>query len=289
VVTTDPITFATDRIGWYAVHVNANDVAVMGGRPRWFFATLLLPEHGTTTALVEAIFEDVRSTCAALGVALSGGHTEITTGLDRPILVGQMLGEVDRSRLVRKEGLRAGDVVVLTRGVAIEGTAILARERSRGLRDLIDPAVLGRAERLLFDPGISVVRSAEVATGAGGVHAMHDPTEGGLLSGLWEMARASALGMRVWSDRIRVLPETEAICRVLGVDPFRLIASGALLVGVDPASADGLMAALEAEGIEACAIGEARPAGEGIRMRVGASWVDIRPPDRDELARILEG
>jgi hydrogenase maturation factor len=289
VVTADPITFATDRIGWYAVHVNANDIAVMGGRPRWFFATLLLPERTTTPSLVEAIFEDVAATCASLGVSLAGGHTEITSGLDRPILAGQMLGDVDRRHLVRKQGLRAGDAILLTRGVAIEGTALLARERTEWLDARLDPVLVERAKRLLFDPGISVVRSAEVAVRAGGVHAMHDPTEGGLVSGLWELGRAAGLGLRIQGDRIRVLPETAAVAGAFAADPFRLIASGALLIGVEPAAADAIVAALEAEGIATAAIGEARPGAEGMRIRAGGDWMDIVPAERDEVARILAG
>jgi hydrogenase expression/formation protein HypE len=289
VVTADPITFATDRIGWYAVHVNANDIAVMGGRPRWFFATLLLPEQSTTAALAGAIFDDLRATCGQLGVVLAGGHTEITTGLGRPVVAGQMIGEVDRRRLVRKQDLRAGDLIVLTRGVAIEGTALLARERAGVLAGRLDPALLARAGRLLFDPGISVVRSAQVATGAGRVRAMHDPTEGGVVSGLWELGRAAGLGLRVWSERIPVLPETAAIARIFGLDPLRLIASGALLVGIDPADAGAVLAAFEREGIEARVIGEARPPAEGMTMREQDRWTEIHPAERDEVARILGG
>src|SRR5215469_4475947 len=135
VVATDPVTFASDQIGRYAVHVNANDVAVMGARPLWFFVVMLLPENRTTPELAEAIMGDVRTTSEELGIALGGGHTEITQGIDRPILVGQMLGEVAPDRLVRKTRIAIGDQILLTQGVAIEGTAILAREKGERLRD----------------------------------------------------------------------------------------------------------------------------------------------------------
>ncbi|MGH7488579.1 MAG: AIR synthase related protein, partial [bacterium] len=145
VVATDPITFATDHIGQYAVHVNANDVAVLGARPLWFFVIMLLPESSATPELAETIMADVRATCGELDVTLCGGHTEITQGLDRPILVGQMLGEVAPTRLVRKTRITAGDQIVLTHGLAIEGTAILARERSDQLQGRVDADVLARA------------------------------------------------------------------------------------------------------------------------------------------------
>ena len=134
VVTTDPITFATDHIGRYAVHVNANDVAVLGARPLWFFVVLLLPERSTTPALAESIMADVRTSCGELGVTVCGGHTEITAGLDRPVVVGQRLGEVAPTRLVRKTGSAVGDQILLTRGIAIEGTAFLARHKAAQLQ-----------------------------------------------------------------------------------------------------------------------------------------------------------
>ena len=135
VAKSDPITFATDSIGWYAVQVNANDIATTGATARWFLATLLLPESHADAAMAESIFSQIHSACAAISVSLVGGHTEITYGLDRPIVVGAMLGEVTRDRLVRPSGAQPGDALLLTKGIAVEGTAIIARERDlRGLR-----------------------------------------------------------------------------------------------------------------------------------------------------------
>src|SRR5215468_10558416 len=104
VATTDPITFVTEDLGWYALVVNANDLAVRGAIPRWFLATCLLPEGRTTEAEVTTLFQQLGTACRALDVALVGGHTEVTSGLDRPIVVGTMLGEVDKARLVTTAG-----------------------------------------------------------------------------------------------------------------------------------------------------------------------------------------
>ncbi|MDP6279734.1 MAG: AIR synthase related protein, partial [Nitrospinota bacterium] len=123
VAKTDPITFATDAVGWYAVHVNANDIAAMGAQPRFFLATIIIPEHLATAELIESIFASIHTAAEELGVTVCGGHTEITHGIDRPLVVGQMLGEVDREGIVRSSGLRPGDVVLLTKGMAIEATA----------------------------------------------------------------------------------------------------------------------------------------------------------------------
>jgi hydrogenase expression/formation protein HypE len=289
VVATDPVTFATDHIGRYAVHVNANDVAVMGARPLWFFAVMLLPENRTTPELAETIMADVRSTCEGLGVALGGGHTEVTQGLDRPILVGQMLGEVVPDRLVRKSRIAAGDQILLTQGVAIEGTAILAREKTEQLLGRVDADLLARAARFLMDPGISVVSAALTAAAGEAVHAMHDPTEGGLATGLFELVAPAGLGLQVIRERIPVFSETAAICSALALDPLKLIASGALLVAVAPDGVALARTAIEATGVSVAAIGEVRPASEGITIVMNGNVAPLMPAVRDEIARAFEG
>ncbi len=289
VVTTDPVTLATERIGWYAVHVNANDVAVLGARPRWFLPVLLLPEGASTPATAAGIMEEITAACDALGVTVAGGHTEITPGLGRAIVVGQMLGEVAHGAWLDKTRLEAGDLILLTRGVAIEGTAILAREKRDSLSGRVPEQLLDRARAMLMDPGISIVEAALTAVDAGGVRAMHDPTEGGILTGLSELAAASGLGIRVNADRIAVYPETMAVCRALAVDPLGLIASGALLIGAPTAACDGIMHALAARGIESATIGQMVPSAEGLTIETGGVRRPLVPPSRDELARVLEG
>jgi hydrogenase maturation factor len=290
VVATDPITFATDQIGRYAVHINANDVAVMGARPLWFFAVMLLPESRTTPELAETIMADVRAACEELGVTLGGGHTEITQDLDRPILVGQMLGEVSPKRLVRKTRIAIGDLILLTRSAAIEGTAILAREKSERLRGRVDANLLARAARFLLEPGISIVGAALAAANVGeAVHAMHDPTEGGLATGLFELVAPAGLGLQVIRELIPIAPETDAICNTLALDPLKLIASGALLIAVARDSADSVLKAVEAAGVPVVVIGEVRAAAEGITIVTNGVIEPISPPVRDEIARALEG
>src|SRR5262249_56960505 len=118
---------------WDALQVNGNDSAVRGARPRWFLATLLLPEAATTEASVTTMFEQLAQACEELGVALVGGHTEVTHGLDRPIVAGTMLGEVEKERLGTAGGAQGGDAVVMTKGIPLERAAVIARERRAGL------------------------------------------------------------------------------------------------------------------------------------------------------------
>lgn len=289
VAKTDPITFVVDRIGWYAVHITANDVAVMGAEPRWFLAALLLPEGTTDTALVAAIFEDIVAASRELGVTLVGGHSEITAGLDRPIVVGQMLGEVKKERAVTKDQARVGDWVLLTQGVAIEGTAILARDMEGHLSARVEPSVLQRAKTYLGNPGISVVKDALTACSAAQVHAMHDPTEGGILAGLWELAAAASLGIHVVAERIPVLPETRILCQALGLDPLRLIASGALLIVAPPAECEKIIPALSQRGTPVSIIGEMKEKAYGTRIERAGTIEAFDPPERDEIARLFEG
>jgi hydrogenase maturation factor len=288
VAKTDPITFTSERIGWYAVNINANDVATLGARPLWFLATLLLPEKGASLPMVRRIFRDTLRACKELGVTLCGGHTEITRGLDRPIVVGQMLGEVAKSKLVRKESQRPGDLVLLTRGIAIEGTAILANEERLTLARKLPRKTLRRARGLLFRPGISVVQDAVLAQRHGEVHAMHDPTEGGLASGLYELAKAGGVGLRIWKDKVPILEETRSFSEILGFDPFALIASGALLVVASANSTPNLLRAYLRHGVRAAVIGEVREKGEGIEVVQKGRQSPLRVPARDEIARLLQ-
>ena len=285
---TDPVTFATDRIGWYAVHVNANDIACSGAEPRWFLATLLLPESGTTERLIDEIMEQISAACAEVGATLCGGHTEITHGLDRPIVVGQMLGEVAPEDALTTANAKVGDTLLLTKGIAVEGTSIIAREFASRL-DEVPEATLERAKALLDAPGISVVEDARVVRAAGGVHALHDPTEGGLSQALYELATAADVGVVVRALDIPVLPECEALCRPFGVDPLGLISSGALLVSAEPKAAQAMLEALAAAGIEASIIGEVVDAREGVRRQLTDGRTEAFPTfARDELARLLD-
>jgi hydrogenase expression/formation protein HypE len=287
VAKTDPITFASDEIGWYAVHVNANDIACTGAVARWFLATLLLPEGHTHAQQVDTIFGQIADACHSLGIALVGGHTEITYGLDRPIVVGCMLGEVAPERLVRPDGARAGDVLVVTKGIAVEGTAIIAREKGGALAGL-DSALVRRCQAFLYDPGISVVRDAAVATEAGEVHAMHDPTEGGLATGLWELAEAAEVGLEVDQAALPILPETRTLCARLGLDPLGLIASGALLLAVAPGDAAAILAALQEAGIAAARIGQVVARKRGVVLRRATGERPMPRFERDEIARLFE-
>jgi hydrogenase maturation factor len=283
---TDPITFTADQIGWYAVHINANDIATKGGRPMWYLATLLLPEDLTTETMAEKIFHDTLKACDSIGVSLIGGHTEITTGLTRPIVVGQMLGEVAKDKLIRADGAKPGDAIILTKGIAIEGTAVIARERAGDLLTVMDEKTLARCRNFVYQPGISVLKEAIAATEAGVVHAMHDPTEGGLATALHELAWAADVGVRVDAATFPIFAESQALCNHYHLDPLGLIASGALLIVAPIAEADRIVAALNAQAIAATVIGEITDKRHGMNMLTADGLRTLPLFEQDELTKI---
>ena len=288
VATADPITFATDDIARYALQVNANDVAVRGARPRWFLATLLLPEGRTTDDSVERLFADLHAACDELDVALVGGHTEVAHGLDRVVIAGTMLGEVAKDKLVTTGGARVGDAVVLTKGVPLEGAAIIAREReaellARGVR----PAVVRRAKAFLRTPGLSVLPEVEIACELAAVHAMHDPTEGGVATALHELADAAGVGLRIDRDRLTILPEGRELCAAFGLDPLGTIASGALLLTLAPADAGIVIHALARESIDSHFIGQVVPREQGVVLVQGSRQEPLPVFAQDEIAKLF--
>ena len=281
----DPITFATDRIGWYAIQVNANDIAASGGTPKWFLGTLLLPENEPASTAKE-IFTQLNEAASELGVTLIGGHTEITVGVPRPIICGTMLGEAAPSETTRTSATAPGDEIILTAGIAIEGTAIIARESASQLRAAnVSDSVINRAADFLDEPGISVVKAANAATSTGFVRAMHAPTEGGLAGALDEMARASNTGVSIDTDNVHIYPETSAVCDALNLDPWGLIASGALLITAQPGSSSEIINRLNDDGISASLIGEITPPESGLTRTSNGKTEPIPVFERDEIAR----
>lgn len=285
VLKSDPITFATDQIGWYAVQVNANDLATSGADPRWMLATLLLPEGKADEALVEGIFVQLSRACAALGISLVGGHTEVTYGLDRPVISATMVGEVAHVDLVTPAGAQAGDRLLLSKGVPVEAVALLSREFASRLEGFLTPAELAEAQAYLFTPGISVTQDARIARGAGRVTAMHDPTEGGLASALWELAEACGHTLMVDPASVLVPALAQRICAALQIDPLASIASGALLMAVCPQDADAICTALQQAGIPCAEIGYVGGRGSGVLQTGGGL---LPRPARDEVARLYE-
>jgi len=282
----DPITGAVERLGWLAVNINANDVATFGIKPRFFSSCILLPS-GAESGVLREICDQIDSAAKKLGIAVIGGHSEVTPGLKHPIVVGYALGVAEDGRYVTSGGAEAGDVIILTKGAGIEGTAILASERRERLSRELGEEVVKAAES--FYDRISVVEDALTAFKAGGVTAMHDPTEGGVAGGIHEIADASGLGFEVFEEKIPVAPETSMICSYFNVDPLQLIGSGALLISVKPEYAGKVLDALESRGIRASKIGRFLPDPEKrVLVRGDGRVAELVRPVSDHLWKALE-
>lgn len=287
IVKSDPITFATENAAHYLVAVNANDIACLGGVPRWMTVVALLPENRTTETMVEGMFADLQSACLAAGVTLLGGHTEITLALDRPLLIGTMLGTVGGAGLLLPGKASAGDELYLTKAVGIEGTALLAAERAESLLPSLGEEMLTAAAGLIHDPGISVVRDAETALATGRVTALHDPTEGGLATAVHEISEASSLGATIDRARVPVREDTAAICEHFGLDPLGLLSSGALLIAAKPGSEAVLASAFRDAGVALARIGSLTAPKEGHLLTADGDTSELPRFDSDELTRAL--
>ena len=283
----DPITFLPQRIGWYAVHVNANDIAAMGGRPQYFLSTILLPSGDATEEMAKTIVSDIATACRELGCLAVGGHTEVTPGIDRPLVAGAMVGEVSKDKLVSSSGARPGDMLLITKGIAVEATAILAQERRQEIEDAFGEAFATKAAAFLDEPGLSVVRDAHAAVEAGRVNAMHDVTEGGIATALWELADASGAGIVVSESEIPRFWESAQLAELFHFNLLGAIGSGALLMTVPESDTGAVLSSLESQDIDAYVIGRIVDQFEGVRALRGEDEVELPRYVTDEISRVL--
>jgi hydrogenase expression/formation protein HypE len=261
VVKSDPITGAESNAGWLAVHVNANDIAVRGAKPLFYLSTIILPENQHVETL-EEICKGVDLAAKELNVAVVGGHTEVTSAVSRPLLCGTMIGEAEHGKIILSRGARAGDAIIVTKSMALEGTAILATDRYEELKGIVGSRVLKSAQGFLKH--ISVVKEALAAAETGYVHSMKDPTEGGLLQALNEIAEASGTGYSVDARLVPIEDETKRVCEALQVDPLRLISSGMLILTVDPKNEEYVTKRIREIGVNASRIGTITGKGRNV-------------------------
>ena len=283
VVSSDPISLAADRAGTLGVYVACNDVAASGADPEFLTNVIFLPEENNET--LTTLTDQLDAAADALGVTIVGGHTEYVSALDRPLLSLTAFGRTDYH--VPTGGAQPGDRLLLTKGAAIEGTGILATDFVDAAREAgIEQATLNRAtgffEEISVHPEAERLRSAATA--------MHDPTEGGVVTGCVELAAASGVDLIVERESIPIRPETAAICAAMGVDPLRIFGSGALLATVPPSAVDPTLDALAEADIDATVIGETQASSSDSNG--GALVLDgerITTAPTDQLYPLWEG
>jgi len=286
VLKSDPITFASDAIGQYAVLINANDIATSGAIPKWLLTTLLFP-YGITASEIRQVVNELKEFCQQWDITLCGGHTEITDAVSRPVVAGMMAGTITKSNLIDKRNMDIGNKVLLTKKVAVEGTAIIAREFGERLKNLgISDAEIDKCRAFLSH--ISIIAEAKIAAQFLETTAMHDITEGGLATALEELSIAGGHRIRIDLETIPVFHETRQICRLFDIDPLGLIGSGSLLICCQKKGYRSLMAAIRDAGIEVACVGEVMQKGKGIDARKHGKQVDWPCFEVDEITKLFK-
>ncbi len=286
ILKTDPISGAVNLVGWLAVHVNANDVATRGGDPKWFLATLILPTDANIET-VKNIMQQMNEAAIELGVSVVGGHTEFTNSVNHPIVVGAMVGSIEGGKYFKLENVEEGDLIVETKSAGIEATSILATDFESELEKAYGRDFVSKAKQYIRN--ISIVKEARIAANSSGVTAMHDCTEGGVITAVYEIGEASGNGLIIWEDKIPVGEETAKISKLFNLNPLEIISSGSLLITVKEESSNKLLNDLKSNGVPASIIGKVMPRkfGRKIKYRNGVIK-EIVPPVTDPLWKITE-
>lgn len=279
VVNSDPISLAADRVGTLGVTVACNDVAASGGTPRWLTNVCILPEDGDRD--LDRITRQIDDAASELGVRVVGGHAEYAEELSRPLLSMTCLGTTER--YIPSSGASAGETILIAGSAGIEGTAILGSDFSDELAGRVGENVI-RAATTYYDD-LSVLAGASAL--APYATAMHDPTEGGVLAGLTEMAASSSAAFSVDRAKIPIRPETETLCDALGVDPLRIFGSGALLATVPDSEQETALGALKEKDLTAAVIGHV-DVGDEEEAGVTLDGKPVTTPVEDDLYELWE-
>lgn len=287
VMTTDPITGSNSHLGRLAVHVCVNDIASSGAKPVGLMLTLLCPE-GTEPETIQQILKEANASATEIGVEILGGHTEITSSVNKMILSATAIGKIETHKLIRTSGANPGDYIYITKYAGLEGTAIIATDKRKDLLELFSNKELGQAEGLIGS--ISVLKEGLIGSEVG-VTAMHDATEGGVLGAIYELCEAGGVGCSVQMEKFNVLEITQKICDHFHLDPLKLIASGSMVMTVSPDRAGLLESRLSEEGIEFSKVGKITN-GPDKKIIYGDASVEevfelIDPPESDELYKVI--
>lgn len=281
VMSTDPITGTVKDIGSHSIHITANDLAASGAEPVAVMLTVMLPEKVREAAL-KKMMEDVERVCRELNIEVIGGHTEITDVVKQPLISVTGVGKIKKEKMILTSGMKAGQDIVITKWIGLEGTTIIAKEKEEKLKGVFAQSFIETAKD--FDQYLSVVPESRIAMEYG-VSAMHDITEGGIFGALWEMAQGAGVGLDVDLKRIPIRQETIEICEQFGLNPYILMSSGSMMIAVD--HGEKLVRELEAAGILATVIGQAVDGNDRI-LRNGEEIRYLDRPQSDELYKIYQ-
>ncbi|MBN2853769.1 MAG: AIR synthase family protein [Clostridia bacterium] len=283
VMSTDPITGATLNLGKIAVNIAVNDIASCGAEPFGIMITILIPPDGEIEQLKQ-IMNDINQTCDSLNIDILGGHTEVTDAVTRFVITATSVGRVKREKLVMTKNAKAGDCILMTKYVGMEGTSIIINEKRKLIESFLteDEIKMGNS----FIDELSVVKEGTAASKIG-VNSMHDITEGGILGAIWELCHSSQLGALVFEDKIPVREVTRKVCMYFNLNPLKLISSGSMLITCDKKHKDLLITTLLNEGINCQMIGTLSEKKD-ILLYNKNKVTTIMEPESDELYKVIK-
>ena len=281
VLSTDPITGATQDIGRLAIYISCNDVASSGAEPIGVLLTIMVPPT-TTEKDIELIMKQAGEASKELNVEIMGGHTEITDAVTRVVISTTVVGKQKKEKMINSKNTKIGDKVLMTKYAGIEGTSIIAKELEAYLKDKMDDNKIKEAQRM--GSLISVVKEGTIC-GKIGVNYMHDITEGGVLGAIWEGAVAINKGIKVYEESIPMKEVTREIASILNIKPYRVISRCSMLIIASEEKVQIIKKELNKEGIEVSIIGEVIE--KDIIIERNGKLEDINSPSSDELYKAL--
>jgi hydrogenase maturation factor len=287
VMTTDPITGSSSHLGRLAVHICVNDIASSGAKPVGLMLTLLCPE-GTAPETIQEILKEANQVASTIDVEILGGHTEITSAVNKIILSATAVGKIEKDKLIKTGGSNPGDYIYITKSAGLEGTAIIATDKRKDLLELLSNKELKQAEELI--ESISVLKEGLIGAEVGAA-AMHDATEGGVLGAIYELCEAGGVGCMVQMEKFNILEITQKICDHFHLDPLKLISSGSMIIAISPEKAGLLESRLNEEGIEFSKVGKITEERD-MKLYYGDASIEevfelIEPPESDELYKVI--
>lgn len=287
VTTTDPVSFIPElgaqASAWLSVNLLASDLTTSGLSPQYGIFDFNLPPHMQPNLFAD-YWQSFEKECRKLGISIVAGHTGRYSGCDYTVIGGGTLCAIGRSkRYLLSTMAEVGDDLILTKGAAIETTAVLTRAFPRTVRKALGPELFRRAQSYI--KMVTTVKDALIATSVGihhrGVTAMHDATEGGIIAASLELARASRLGIELSLDDVPLTEETDKICKVFRIDPMSSLSEGSLLISSKPNRTDAILRALSSVGITARVVGRMKTRSFGHRATTRARSLRLRYPETD--------
>lgn len=280
VLSTDPITGTTKEMGRWAVMISANDIASSGAEVVGVLVCALLPPRIREIKIRE-LMQEIEACCQELNIQVVGGHTEVTDAVNRPVLSVTGIGKVKKDRMLPTKGAKPGQDIVITKWAALEGTAILAKEKEEELLQKFPAFLIEEAKG--YSQYLSIIKEAAIA-GKSNVSAMHDITEGGVFGALWEMAESAGVGLTIDLKKIPIKQATVEICNYFDVNPYEMMSSGSLMLAAD--NGYDLVRVLEEVGIHAAVIGKVTEGNDRV-VTNGEETRFLEPPKTDQLYKAL--